>query len=425
MDSLHSGLAGRKEPEAMAHPMVSGAFFSGCWDIVGLDLLKVASALFLGCPIPRAFTTSLICLIPKGESPNSFTDFRLISLCNCVYKILAKIISGRLARVLPNLISLEQGAFVQGRSMTENIALAQEVLGDINRKVHGGSIVLKVDMEKAYDRIEWSFLRKVLGRFVNGELADFFKSTRGVRQGYPLSPSLYILAAEVLNRGFTSLMDRGSCLAYQVGRNCSRISLFLYIDDTLLFLSGGLKSVRATKSFLDYFQKVLGQKINLQKSGFINSDRLSSARVDAIQRILRMAKASANMIYLGVPVVAGRRKGSEFQPLVDKVDSRVNGWQSKCLTMASRATLIQHVLSSIPVHSLAAAGIPASILKALESHFASFFWGWADSRRKHHWRKWSEIAAPKAEGGLGFRELAEVIQVLRLKMAWAVRFKGS
>ncbi|XP_058111992.1 uncharacterized protein LOC131255311 [Magnolia sinica] len=131
-----------------------GSFFASCWDVIGNDLLKAATFLFQGGNLPRAISTTLIYLALKSTTPKKFLDFRPISLCNCLYKILVKIISVRLSEVLPSLISLEQGAFVQGRSMVESIALAQEMARELNRKVRGGNIVLKLDMEKAYDRLD-------------------------------------------------------------------------------------------------------------------------------------------------------------------------------------------------------------------------------------------------------------------------------
>ncbi|XP_058073273.1 uncharacterized protein LOC131221988 [Magnolia sinica] len=141
------------------------AFFSSCWTIVGPDLVKAAAFWFQGGPLPKAFCLSLICLIPKGAAPASFGDFRPISLCNVVYKLFSKMLATRLRLLLPNIISLEQGAFISGRPIIENIALAQELVRNLNRKVRGGNLMLKLDLEKAYDRVDWTFLKGVLKCF--------------------------------------------------------------------------------------------------------------------------------------------------------------------------------------------------------------------------------------------------------------------
>ncbi|XP_058075550.1 uncharacterized protein LOC131223972 [Magnolia sinica] len=123
------------------------------------NIHSVSVKFFQGGTPPRAFSSTLICLILKKPDAKSFIDYRSISLYNVVYKIFANILASRLSSILPKLISLEQGAFVRGRSIAENIALGQEVFKDIDRKVRGGNIVLKLDMEKTYDKVEWNFLK--------------------------------------------------------------------------------------------------------------------------------------------------------------------------------------------------------------------------------------------------------------------------
>ncbi|XP_058092431.1 uncharacterized protein LOC131238853 [Magnolia sinica] len=105
--------------------------------------------------------TSLICLIPKSPTPKRFSDYHPVSLCNCFYKIFVKILAAKLSQVLPSLISPEQGTFVGGRVIAENIALSQELFKELNWKFQGGNIVLKLDMDKAYDRVNWDFLKQV------------------------------------------------------------------------------------------------------------------------------------------------------------------------------------------------------------------------------------------------------------------------
>ncbi|XP_058071134.1 uncharacterized protein LOC131220189 [Magnolia sinica] len=136
----------------------SGAFYLGCWNIIAQE---AAVYVFQGGPIPQAVNVSLICLIPKSNSPSSFANFGSISLYNCLYKIIAT----KLSYILPSLISLEQGAFIQGRAITDHVALAPELFRDINRKSWGSNIVMKVDMENAYDKLDWGFLKKVLSQF--------------------------------------------------------------------------------------------------------------------------------------------------------------------------------------------------------------------------------------------------------------------
>lgn len=213
---------------------------------------------FGGCALPTQVSAILISLIPKTESPQSFAEYRPISLCNFLYKIISKVLARRLVPILPQIISPEQSGFVKGRVISDNILLAQELIGYLSKDVRGGNVALKLDMTKAYDRISWIFLISVMRKFgfgerwldmnwrlisdchfsvlINGESHGFFPSSRGLRQGDPLSPSLFIIGAEVFTRNLNMLINNSTFTPFSTSIGCFPITHLSYAEIFYFFL---------------------------------------------------------------------------------------------------------------------------------------------------------------------------------------------
>jgi hypothetical protein len=171
--------------------------------------------------IHEPFNATFIALIPKLDKPTSFDDFRPISLCNCIYKIISKVISRRLKDILSRHISLEQFGFLKGRQIHEAIGVSQEGLHSLKSKKLKGAVI-KIDLSKDFDRVNWLYIRMLLihlgfgvafmnwtmacltsvsfSILINGVASSFFTVERGVRQGFPLSPLLFLLVVECLSR---------------------------------------------------------------------------------------------------------------------------------------------------------------------------------------------------------------------------------
>ena len=187
-------------------------FYRSCWSMIQDNLYLAVKDFFQGRQQPRGFSNTAIVLIPKLVGASRWRDFRPISLCNVSFKILSKILASRINHLLPKLISPWQAGFVPGRSISDNILPAQELALDLDRQLNHPNLILKLDMEKAYDRLEWSFLIFMLHQYgfeewsvdllfrtlsnclfsllINGVPAGFFMSSRGVHQGDSVTTSL-------------------------------------------------------------------------------------------------------------------------------------------------------------------------------------------------------------------------------------------
>ncbi|GLT61308.1 hypothetical protein SLA2020_340270 [Shorea laevis] len=237
----------------------SMAFFQDCWDVLKSDIMGVFHDFHAHSKFVKSLNATFIALIPKISGATDLKDFRPISLVSGVYKIIAKVLANRLKKVLEKIVSEPQNAFVKGRQILDSVLIANECVDSrINSGIPG--VICKLDIEKAYDHVNWSFLLYMLRRcgfgekwcswidfcissarfsvLVNGSPAGFFSSSRGLRQGDPLSPLLFVVVMEALSKMLTVSVNRGLFSGFSVGsRNSAavHISHLLFADDTLVF----------------------------------------------------------------------------------------------------------------------------------------------------------------------------------------------
>ncbi|XP_027096008.1 uncharacterized protein [Coffea arabica] len=372
----------------------TGKFFTFTWEVVAMDVYRAVVSFFCGIEIPRSITATSIVLLPKVEHPQDFTQFRPISLCNFANKIISKLLSERLAKILPRLISPQQSEFVKGRQIADNILLAQELVSDITRSNRGGNVVIKLDMMKAYDRVSWPFLLQVLCCFgfsetwidmiwhlvsnvwfsilVNGAPQGFFKSSRGLRQGDPISPALFVLGAEVLSRALNTVATERQFVPFKVPPRCPVVTHLAYADDVIIFSSGARSSLTLIKRVLEEYSMTSGQPINSQKSCFLTHPRFLAPKAAMIGQVLGFQRQAFPVRYLGCSLYMGRRKKIYFADVYNAVVARILSWKHKLLSIGGRVVLIKSMLASMPVHLLIAAFPPKGVIVALERVFADF-----------------------------------------------------
>ncbi|KAL0297832.1 UNVERIFIED_CONTAM: hypothetical protein Scaly_3082300 [Sesamum calycinum] len=376
-------------------------------------MLEAVGEFFRTGKLLKQINTTLLALIPKVNMPTYVSDYRPISCCNVLYKAITKIIVKRIQRVLPLLINYSQNAFVPGRSISDNILLAQELLAGYNQTRLPERCTLKVDIQKAYDSVEWDFLLEVLRLFnfpthfitlivqcvstasfsvsLNGAIHGFFKGGRGLRQGDPMSPYLFVLVMEVGSALLRYRVQQSP--QFQYHWKCKDLGLInlCFADDVLLFCKADIPSIKLLTETLSEFATFSGLKVNPSKSQII-----FSRAVQQRQQLLDCVG-----------------------PLIDKVDTRLAGWNHQHLSYAGRLQLIKSVLSTLHMYWASVFILPKGVLKMLERKMRTFLWQGPSGGRQAK-VAWDQICKPKAEGGLGLRSLIIMNQALILKQMWRV-----
>jgi len=283
-------MEGDKAPGSNDFTMAS---FKKCWSVVEIDVMAFFDHFHKSSEFERSLNASFLSLIPKKNKALNIKDFRPISLVGSVYKLLSKVLANRLRRVLDELISESQNSFVGGRQILDSVLIANECL-DSKLKCHTPGVVCKLDIEKVYDHVNWDTLFYLLERMgfgdrwrrwlktcvstvrfsvlVNGSLVGFFGSSRGLRQGNPLSPFLFLLIMEVLSRILKKTEEGGfiqGFLAGPINSTGIRVSHLLFADDTVLFCDASREQILSIGLVLTCFQAFTGLKVNVGKSEIV------------------------------------------------------------------------------------------------------------------------------------------------------------
>ncbi|VFQ65925.1 unnamed protein product [Cuscuta campestris] len=328
----------------------------------------------------------------------------------------------------------------------KQILLVEEMVHKIDTKVRGGNIIVKIDMAKAFDNLEWQYLQGVLNKLgfsthaqnllmanlkstflsilINGSPKGYFQMKRGVKQGDPLSPLLFIIAGEGLSRALNLSMKSSYITNYNTGRDMM-ISHLAFADDIIIFCNGECKNIYKLKHILNMYMEASGQQINYEKSKFYCGNKLGRLAISKIEGILGMKHDKLPFKYLGAPICKGKLKKTDCGELFKHFNKYIDSWYSKTLNQSGRLILIKHVLSSIPLHLIAAHTLPKSVITKLHSMMANFFWGTSSGNNKYHWTKWEDICKPKEEGGLGVRDIRDIQDAYSIKMWWNFRFHNN
>ncbi|XP_074283597.1 uncharacterized protein LOC141608138 [Silene latifolia] len=344
----------------------SSQFFKDCWSIVGQEVTLAIQSVFHNGKLLKQCNNTVITLVPKMDVPDSVVQFRPIACCNTIYKCISKIICNRLSTILPDVISPSQSAFIKGRDIVGNILICQDLIRMYKRKTCSPRMLMKLDMQKAYDSIEWSFVEEMLRAM-----------------------------------GFPEKMVLLKCVStpsYSIALNGE------VFDDLILFCKGDRASIELMVNAFNFFSKASGLQLNKGKSNFYFNG-VDEGLVQEVERATGMCRGSVPFRYLGVNVSPKRLYIMDCNCLVDKVVDRIRRMGSRQLSYAGRVVLIKSVLSTLHSYWARIFILPKTVIRNIEAICRDYLWHGKDSGSKPALVAWGKICRSKKKGGLGIKDL--------------------
>ena len=271
---------------------------------------------------------------------------------------------------MQQLVSSLQAAFILGRKGLDNMIITQEILHSMERKKgRTGVMALKIDLEKAFDRLEWSFVREVLVHFnfppnlialimdcisssivsilFNGGKLDLFTPSRGIRQGDPISPYIFILCLKYLGLLIHDKITLKAWKAVKASRTSPAFSHLFFADDLILFGQATLSTAHAIDDVLSHFCHLSGQKVSNEKSRILFSKNTPDLIKNSICSSLGFMETKKFDKYLGFPLKFSNRGSKNFDFIIQNIQGKLAGWQANLLSLAGRCILIQSSSSAI------------------------------------------------------------------------------
>jgi hypothetical protein len=393
-------------------------FYLRFWDVLGDDLVDVYNNCITRGSLSFSQRTGLITLLYKKNDKLDTKNWRPISLLCTDYKILAKVLTNRLKPVLSSVVSPSQVCGVPGRFSGAHVRLLQDVVNFANMDNIGAGIV-SLDQEKAFDRVDWAFMLKVLKRMnfgssfcawvqllytdifsrvmVNGYVSEGFKVTRGVRQGCPLSPLLYILVAETISAAIKKdpAIDGFSLPGGE------KVKIFQYADDTSILVQSD-QALQALFSLFERYEAASGAKLNVAKSHGL----LVGAWKQRVDLPVDLNWSNDFITVLGCRISNANQ--ADWHSLLERFNSQLVLWKQRQLSFRGRA-LIANVLGlSIFWYQATIFDVPKTVIHAINKILFPFVWG-----KKREWMARTSVTQPVAQGGLGVVDVARKISSLR------------
>ena len=408
-------------------------FYESFYGLIWRDLLNSYEAAFQNGSLSISQRRGIITLIPKADGNlKELSNWRPISLLNIDYKILTKALAKRIEKYLPKLINSHQTGFVKGRYIGQNIRLLSDIMEYLDAKKTSG-LLLFIDFEKAFDSLEWEFMNKALNAFnfgpnvkkwitiffkdaqsavMNGGfLTNYFNISRGVRQGCPLSPLLFILATELLA---VEIRQDPDCKGISLPDD-QKVKISQFADDTTI-ITENVESLKPHLQILDRFGNISGLKLNKKKTKAMWMGSMKDRKI----KVLDFKTTKEPIKVLGVNLSYNTNKCIEenFYAKIKKMKTKLNLWLSRDLTIYGKSLLVKALGISQLVYAASMLTVPESVVKTVQENLFAFLW----KNRKDKIKRVVMYQTVK-KGGIHFVNFCTVVKALRL--AWIGRLLST
>lgn len=236
---------------------------------------------------------------------------------------------------------------------------------------------------------------------LNGVPLESFQPSRGLRQGDPLSPYLFLFVADALSMLLQKGVQDNSIEELKISRHAPGISHLLFADDALLFFKANSEQANKIRALLQRFEEGTGQQLSPAKCSLLTRENIETQQREDIRLILRMEKVHFEAKYLGLSTPDGHQKNERFQPLQERFGKRMTMWSEKHLSSAGKEVLIKSVAQAIPTYIMSVFQLSPTFCEELARGVRKYWWGADNGTRKTHWIM-GEVHKVQRPGRFGF-----------------------
>ena len=399
-------------------------FYKLYWDFIKNDLMNVYHASYVTQELPYSQYLALIVLLYKKGVREMLTNWRPISLSNCDMKILSKVFAERLKIVLPEIIEVDQSGCIKGRKIGHNIRLIEDVLENMDDE----NLILLIDQEKAFDRVEWDWMFYVLRKFnfgeyfinwikilyknmksailTNGFLSPYFPITRGIRQGDSLSALLYVMQSEPLSECIRCSSSVRGIPINDTNGQTNEIKGCQYVDDATHMLYS-VEDIRFCFGIIDKFGEASGSRVNKSKTIALVSEHFQEN--GSLGNDIKVTNDIEKV--LGVPMGKGQSKQSFWINKMEKMEKRIKSWSSRDLSMFGKVYLVRSLILPLIQFASAHVHIDDKVIESVQKMIWQFVWKW-----KTCFVSRSLCYLPRHLGGLNVPNFSCIVKTSRIKM---------